>query len=315
MKNTTLRRRTIGGMPSQKFWKKCLPLYLIALLPIVWFICFKYLAMFGNIIAFKDYSPYRGIQDIWQSNFVGWEHFQKFLTQPMFWRAFRNNLIIAFLSFALTYPLQIIFALFLNEITFTKFKKTVQTISYLPYFLSSMVVVSLVVIVLDDKGIINTLIQMFGGETVYFLTEPKAFPWIIAISDCWQAVGWGSVLFIAALTGVDPGIYEAATIDGANRFQRMWHISIPSMYPIISITLIMNVPSLLGASFEKILLLYSPQTMSTGDVLSTYVYRAGFVQQSQSYSTAVGLFISLLSVVLLLGSNFVAKRLGQEGIW
>ena len=295
--------------------RRSVPLYAIAAVPILYYLVFCYLPMFGLVIAFKDFSPYMGAEGIFSANWVGFKYFEKFMSSSMFWRAFRNNIVISGLGLLICYPANILLALMINEIRRVRFKRAVQTITYLPHFLSTMVIVSLIAIITDEKGLLNTIITRFGGETNYFLMNPGYFKWIIVISNLWQEVGWGSIMFLAALTSIDDELYHAAAIDGAGRFKRMWHISLPGMSPIIAITLILNVPSLLGASFEKILLLYNTMTMPQADVLSTYTFRVGLVNNEYSYSSAVGLFVNVLSVVLLLGANFTSKKLGQEGIW
>ena len=308
--NAARRRKKILNN-IKRYWL----LYFIALPGLLWYIIFQYLPMAGLIIVFNKYNIYKGLSGFFTSPWVGLKNFKDFLSSSMYWTAFKNNVIIALMTFSLTYPLEIILALLLNEIRFLKFKKFAQSVSYMPYFISSMVVVSIITILLDTKGPFNSLITALGGQPVIFLMEPRFFRWIIVISDVWQYVGWGSILFIAALAGIDQEQYEAATVDGASRLRRAWHISLPGMFPIISITLIMNVPSLLGASFEKILLLMNPNTQAVGDVLSTYTYRVGLVQQGYSYGAATGFFTSALSVILLLAANHTAKKLGQMGIW
>jgi len=292
-------------------------MYYLLLLPgLLYLIIFHYIPMFGIIISFKEYQPFMGVEGIFTSEWVGLKHFQKFFNSYYFWDILGNTLAISLLKFIFGFPAPIIFALLLNEVRNKKFMKTVQTISYLPHFLSWVVVSGLLVTLLStDNGLINIIREAMGKESIMFLGDPKYFRQVLVISDIWKGIGWGSIVYLAAISGVDQEMYEAAYIDGANRWRRIWHITLPSISHIVVIMLIFSVGGLLNAGFEQIFLLYSPAVYSVADIIDTFVYREGLQSNNYSYATAVGLFKSLVSMFLLLLTNFIAKRLDQEGIW
>lgn len=292
-------------------------MYYLLLLPgLLYLIIFHYIPMFGIIFSFKEYQPFMGVEGIFTSEWVGLKHFQKFFNSYYFWDILGNTLAISLLKFIFGFPAPIIFALLLNEVRNKKFMKTVQTISYLPHFLSWVVVSGLLVTLLStDNGLINIIREAMGKESIMFLGDPKYFRQVLVISDIWKGIGWGSIVYLAAISGVDQEMYEAAYIDGANRWRRIWHITLPSISHIVVIMLIFSVGGLLNAGFEQIFLLYSPAVYSVEDIIDTFVYREGLQSNNYSYATAVGLFKSLVSMFLLLLTNFIAKRLDQEGIW
>lgn len=292
-------------------------MYYLLLLPgLLYLIIFHYIPMFGIIISFKEYQPFMGVEGIFTSEWVGLKHFQKFFNSYYFWDILGNTLAISLLKFIFGFPAPIIFALLLNEVRNKKFMKTVQTISYLPHFLSWVVVSGLLVTLLStDNGLINIIREAMGKESIMFLGDPKYFRQVLVISDIWKGIGWGSIVYLAAISGVDQEMYEAAYIDGANRWRRIWHITLPSISHIVVIMLIFSVGGLLNAGFEQIFLLYSPAVYSVADIIDTFLYREGLQSNNYSYATAVGLFKSLVSMFLLLLTNFIAKRLDQEGIW
>lgn len=296
--------------------KKYKMYYLLLLPGLLYLIIFHYIPMFGIIISFKEYQPFMGVEGIFTSEWVGLKHFQKFFNSYYFWDILGNTLAISLLKFIFGFPAPIIFALLLNEVRNKKFMKTVQTISYLPHFLSWVVVSGLLVTLLStDNGLINIIREAMGKESIMFLGDPKYFRQVLVISDIWKGIGWGSIVYLAAISGVDQEMYEAAYIDGANRWRRIWHITLPSISHIVVIMLIFSVGGLLNAGFEQIFLLYSPAVYSVADIIDTFVYREGLQSNNYSYATAVGLFKSLVSMFLLLLTNFIAKRLDQEGIW
>lgn len=291
-------------------------IYLLLLPGILWYFVFCYLPMFGIVIAFKDYKPFFGIEGIFTSEWVGLQWFRKFFTSAYSLRLIKNTFLLSFLSLIINFPAGILLALLLNELKGAFFKKTVQTISYLPHFLSAVIVCGIVrEMVSTDGGFINALIKMFGGNAIPFLTRPEWFRTIYISSGLWQGIGWSSIIYLAAMSGLDQELYDAARVDGAGVLKRMWHITLPGIKQVISIQLILSVGGLLSVGSEKILLLYSPQVYSTADVISTYVYREGLGSQNYSFSTAVGLFQSLVHLVLILGTNYAAKKMGEEGIW
>lgn len=290
--------------------------YLLAALPLSYFLVFHYLPMFGIIIAFKNYDPYMGIQGILTEPWVGFTHFRNFFKSIYFVNVMRNTLTISFLKLIFGFPAPIILALLINEVRHLFFKRTVQTISYLPHFFSMVVVAGMVRSVLTVQGgLLNQLVAAFGGQPRAFLTDPNLFRPILVVTDIWQGMGWGSILYLAAMTSISPELYEAAMIDGANKLQQIWYITLPGISFVIAITLIFRIGGLLNAGFEQILLLYSPAVYQVADIIDTYVYRSGLLGRQYSYAAAVGLFKSITAMILLIIANRVAKWVGQPGIW
>lgn len=292
--------------------KKNRYLYLIMLIPLIYYIIFHYLPMYGVIVAFKDYNIVKGIM---ASDWVGFKHFQKFITDSYFWKLVRNTLLLNVYGLVWGFPLPIILAILLNELSHNKLKRIIQTVSYLPHFISTVVVCGMVVNFLSTDGLINGIIQAFGGEKIQFLMYPEYFRTIFTSTGIWQSMGWNSIIYLAALTAVDQEVVEAALIDGANRFQRIRHVTIPAIMPTISIMLIMNLGKLMNLGYEKILLLYNGSTYETADVISTYVYRRGILANDLSYATAVGLFQSVVGIILLVSANKISKKLSENSLW
>ena len=293
----------------QKDWQ----LYLMLLLPVAFYFLFKYMPMYGTLIAFKKYSAKKGI---WGSAWVGLANFEKFLTDPYFYKLLLNTLLINFYSLIFAFPASILFALLLNEMHGKKFRKLVQTVSYLPHFISTVVVCGLVVNFLrTNGGLINDFIAMAGGERVSFLNKPEYFRAIYVLSEIWQHLGWDAIIYIAALTAIDPQLYEAARVEGANRLQQAIHVTIPCIAPTVTIMLIMRVGNLMNLGYEKILLLYSGATYETADVISTYVYRRGLLTADFSYGTAIGLFQAAIALILILSTNALGKKLSDTSLW
>ncbi|WP_223830051.1 ABC transporter permease [Paenibacillus arenilitoris] len=307
------------GAARRKLWSaiKLHRFYYYLILPgMLYFIIFDYIPMFGVIIAFKDISPFEGVSAIFTSEWVGFKHFIRFWNSYYFWNVMRNTLLISGYKLLFGFPAALLLALLLNEVKHTGFKRIVQTISYLPHFISTVVVAGLVMMVLStDSGMINAIVVAFGGEPVHFLGDPAYFRSILVLSHVWQTVGWGTILYLAAMTGIDPGLYEAAKIDGASRLRQAWHITLPGITPVIAILLILSIGGLLNAGFEKVLLLYSPSVYSVADIIDTYVYREGLNKLNYSFATAVGVFKNILAMILILGANYVAKKMNQTGIW
>lgn len=298
------KRRVIN---SDTLW-----LWILVLPAIIYFLLIKYVPMFGTVIAFQDYSITRGV---FGSEFVGLDNFKEFLTNYKFFELLRNTLVISGLSWLIGFPLPIILALLLNEIKNIRFKKTVQTVTYLPYFISTVVAVGIIKSFVSSDGVINSLVALFGGETIPFMTTPKYFPWIYVISNIWQSLGWGSIIYIAAIAGVDQELYEAAKIDGAGRFRQVIHVTLPGIASTIIVLLIMQIGQLLSVGYEKIILLYNPTIYSTADVISTYVYRKGLLETNYAYSTAVSMFNSVCNFILLLTANTISRKVSGEGLW
>jgi len=305
------RRMTLGrGLGKYKFY------YLLLLPGLTYLIVFQYGPMFGVIIAFKNVSAFSGIDGVLYDPFVGLEHFRNFFNSYFFWNILGNTVIISLLKLVWTFPAPIILALLINEVGSTVFKRGVQTISYLPYFLSMVVVVGLLQMMVSvDGGLINQMLHALGRRRVPFLTNPDTYRSILVVMTIWQTVGWGSILYLAAMAGISPELYEAAMIDGANRFHQIRHITLPGISHIIVLLLIFQIGGLLNAGFEQVLLTYSPAVYAVGDIIDTYVYRSGLQAMKYSYATAVGLFKSVVAMVLILGANKLAHLVGQEGIW
>lgn len=290
------------------------------LLPVlIYIIIFAYGPMYGALIAFKDYSPRLGILG---SPWVSFKHFEAFMTSPYFARVFKNTVTISLSTLVFGFPAPIILALLLNEITNTKFKKTVQTISYLPHFISMVVVCSLIKIFTMDRGVINQLLVMLSGGSYVptsMLNDSSKFVPIYVISDVWQGIGWGSIIYLSALASIDVEQYEAARVDGAGRFRMMLNITLPSLLPTIIIMLILRVGSIISVGYEKILLLYNEATQDVADVISTYVYRRGLAAESGgnqwSYSTAVGLFNSIINFILIVITNKISGKVSEISLW
>lgn len=296
--------------------KKYPLLYALVLPGIAYFLIFYYVPMAGVVIALKDYSPMQGIQGIFTSEWVGFKHFSDFFHSYSFTQVLTNTLLLGMYNVVFGFPAPIVLALMLNEIMHRRFKKLVQSVSYLPHFLSMVVVVGIVNFMLSpDGGMINEMIKWFGQETINFMGQQRMYRTIIVITQIWQQIGWESIIFLAAIASIDAQQYEAAIIDGANKWRQIWHITLPGILPVITIMLILRMGSVLNLNYELILLTYSPTTIDVADVIDTFVYREGLVGMKFSYTAAVGLFKSVFSAALLLGANFIAKRLGQDGIW
>lgn len=288
------RTRVVRDFQKHKFK------YLIVIPIIIYLILFCYKPMYGVIIAFKKYRPSLGIAE---SSWVGFDNFMRFFNDPWIWRLLRNTISISFLMLLFSFPAAIFLALLLNEVKVSWFKRTVQTITYMPHFIALVVVCGLINSFCQSKGLLNDIIVFFGGERSNLLANPKLFYPIYVISGIWQNTGWSSIIYLAALAGIDQEQYEAAKIDGAGRIQQMLHITFPGLIPTISMLLVLNMGSILSVGYEKILLLYQPLTYEVADVISTYVYRKGLIDADYSFSTAVNLFNSVINIIFLVTSN------------
>ena len=286
--------------------------YLFIAPTLLLFIVFHYLPMYGIQIAFRNFSPALGI---WGSKWIGLDNFMRFFESFYFWRLLKNTLLINVTQLFL-FPFPIILALSLNEVQNLYFKKTVQTVTYAPYFLSTVVFVSMILSFLDPKsGMINRLIQIFGGTAKNFMADPDAFIPIYVLTGSWKTLGWSSIIYIGSLAGVDPSLHEAARIDGASRMQRIWHINLPWLAPTIVILFILQLGSMMSVGYERIYLMQNSLNQPGSDVISTYVYRVGLIQAQYGLSTAVGLFNSLINMILLLLANTLSRRLTETSLW
>nr|WP_228552444.1 ABC transporter permease subunit [Gracilibacillus salitolerans] len=299
----------------QNFWHRIYLhryFYLLMLPGIFYFIIFRYAPMWGLTIAFQDYNPYDGI---FGSEWVGFKHFKDLFTYDYFYILLRNTLVINFMSLILFFPVPIILALMLNEIRHSAFKRLNQSIVYLPHFLSWVVVAGLTFFMLStDIGALNKLLNNLTGQTFAFLSNDKLFWVIITLQNIWKDAGWGTIIFLAAIAGVNPSLYEAAVVDGANRLRQIWHITLPAIRHVIIILLILRLGNMMDVGFEQILLMLNPLVMNVGDVFDTYAYMQGILRGDTSIGVAVGMFKGIVGLIMVLGANWLSKRFGGEGI-
>lgn len=286
--------------------------YLMILPVVIYIAVFCYKPMYGVIIAFKNFRPAVGIID---SPWVGFRHFTTFFSDYNFWRILKNTFSISALSILFGFPAPILLALLINEIRNTKFKRMVQTISYMPYFISMVIICGLIKTFCQSDGIITDLVVALGGERINLLASKNWFYPIYIISNIWQNIGWDSIIYLAALSGIDQEQYEAAKVDGAGRIRQIISVTLPGLMPTVTILFILKMGSILNVGFEKILLLYSPTTYEVADVISTYVYRIGILDANFSYSTAIGLFNSIVNIIFLLLTNTISKKMNNSGLF
>lgn len=294
------------------YWKNR---YLILLLipGILFYLLFRYKPMYGILVAFKDYQLTKGV---WDSPWQNAEFYSRTFLSKAFWEVFRNTVILGSLKLVFAFPAPIILALLLNEVRNITFKRFVQTVSYIPYFISWVVLSGIFIDILSpSQGPVNYLLKIITGETIYFLGDPSYFRGTMVVLTIWKGIGYGAVVYLAALAGISPELYEAAHIDGANRWKQILHITIPSLMPVIIILFILNIGSIVDDDFDQIFNLYNTAVYSVGDVLSTYVYRKGIGSMQYSYATIVGLFQNVLAFILVFLTNKAASRIGEYGIW
>jgi len=287
-------------------------LYFLLLLPMIYFIIFKYVPIYGVLIAFKDFKIRQGI---WGSSWVGFENFTDFFKDPNFFTVFKNTIILSLLQILICFPVPIIFALFVNENRNKAVKSLVERVSCFPHFISVVVVVSMLTTFVSKDGIINQLIVVLGGTAKSYMLDSKWFRPLYIITDIWQETGWSSIIYLAALSGVDLQLYEACDIDGGGRFTKLRNISLPAIAPTITIMFILRMGSIMAVSFEKVLLMQNPTIYNTADVISTYVYRRGLQGAQYSYATAVGVFESLIGIMFLLLSNAISRKISETSLF
>lgn len=287
-------------------------LHLMMVLPVTYFVIFHYVPMYGVTLAFKDFEIERGILG---SPWVGLKHIQAFLADPYSYKLILNTVLLRLWLLAFSFPAPIILALLLNEIRQQRFKRIVQTCSYLPHFISLVVVCGMIISFLASDGPVNTIIKIVGGDPYPWLQKPEWFRPIFVLSAIWQSAGWGTVLYLAALTAINPELYEAAVIDGAGRWHRIRHVTLPGIAPTVTIMFLLTMGQMLDVDYQKVLLLYSGATYETADVLGTYIYRRGITGADYGYATAVGLFQSLVGLAFVVGANSVVKKLGETSLW
>jgi len=283
---------------------------------IVYYVIFHYIPMAGVLVAFQDFKGFDGIREFFQGPWVGFKWFTHFFDSLYFTRLIRNTLLLSTYGLFWGFPFPILFALLLNEIKTGLYKRTIQTLSYLPYFISIVIVVGMVHNFLSPQyGIVNIFLQKIGIQPIHFMLNPSWFRTVYIASGIWQGFGFGSIIYLAALSGIDPTLYEAAEIDGAGRLKKIRHVSIPGMLPTIIILLILALGNLMSVGFEKVLLMYNPATYETADVISTYVYRAGIVEARFSFAAAIGLFNSVINFALLVAVNYLSKKVSSISLW
>jgi putative aldouronate transport system permease protein len=300
-------------MARMHYMKRAFPLYLMILPGLLAIVLFKYLPMFGVLISFQNYSPFRGV---FSSEWVGLEHFVRLFTEQRFLLLLKNTLALNLIDVLFYFPAPIVFALILNEVRVRWFKTTLQTVVYLPHFISMIVVVGITSVLFSSQfGGVNLLLDSIGLPRYTGLNDPDHFRWVWLLQNIWKEVGWSAIIYLAALSSIDPSLYEAAVMDGANRWKQIWHITLPSLIPVILILFILRLGSFIDIGFEHIFLLQNPLNLVVSDVFDTYIYRVGVQQGEFSYTTAVGLFKSVVGLVLVVAANAMAKRSGREGVY
>lgn len=280
---------------------------------LLYYLIFKYLPMFGIVISFKDYNLYKGI---WASDWVGLKYYKMFFNSPDFWILLRNTFLLGINKLIFGFPAPIVLALLLNEVKHMVFKRFVQTVSYLPHFISNVVVAGMVVMFLSpSQGFVNQLIHSMGFEPIHFMIKPELFRSIYVSSEVWQHIGWEAIIYLAALSSIDPSLYEAADMDGASRWRKLWNVTLPGISTTIIILFILNVGRVLEIGFEKVFLLYNPATYSTADILSTYVYRTGLVSGNFSYAAAIDMFTGIVCFFFIYSTNALSRRFSETSLW
>ena len=311
-----LRDRKPPERPPRQTWGQALRrdwrLYSLVLLPLLFFLVFRYLPMIGNVIAFRRFRPGGSILgDEW----VGLRYVELFINDPAFWNVFKNTLFLGVLTLAIAFPLPIVLALLLNELRSRRFKRFVQTVSYLPHFMSIVIIAGMVLQIMSVQGTANQIVRALGGDTVPFMQRAEWFPVVYVGSEVWQTVGWGTILYLAALTQIDENLYEAARIDGANRWKQTLHVTLPGIRPTMVTLLILNIGTFMAVGFEKILLLYNPLLYPSADVISTYLFRVGVLSSNFSYAAAIGLFEAVIGLTLILSANAISRRAAGTSLW
>lgn len=288
-------------------------LYLFLLPAMSFFLLFKYVTLFGEMIAFKDF---RLLQGIWGSPWAGLKHFRILFHSHDFWMILRNTLLLNLYNLIVAFPAPIVLAILLNEVRVNWFKRVVQNMLYLPFFISWVVLGGIITSLLSPStGVVNALLQFFGQEPIFFMTSTRWWPAVFSASTVWQSAGWGTIIYMAAITSIDPGLYEAAKIDGASKLRQIWHITLPGIRGTIAILLVLQMGKMMDVGFEQVLNLQNPAVFSVSDVISTYVYRVGLQNAQYSLATAVGLFQGVISLILVLAVNKTVKKLGEGGLW
>lgn len=294
-------------------WHKNKALWLLFLPCLLYYLIFRYAPMFGLVITFKDYNLFKGI---WASDWVGFKYYRMFFENPDFWPLMKNTFLLGLYKLVFGFPAPVILAILLNEVRKAAFKRFVQTVSYLPHFISNVIVASMLIMFLSPTGgLINNLLGTFGIAPINFMNEPGMFRGIYVLSEVWQHIGWETIIYLAALTAIDPQLYEAADMDGASRMRKIWHVTLPGISPAIVITLILNIGKVLEIGFEKVFLMQNPAIYDTADIISTYVYRIGMVQGNFSYGASIDLFMGIISLIFIYCANYISRRVNETSLW
>ena len=314
------KEQLIRKPKSRSLWSKWgITLFIMALPTVVYVFIFHYMPLEGLTIAFKDYNSFQGIFNSPWTTMGGFKHFYTFISSPNFWNLIKNTLVLSILSIVFNSTLPIIYALFLNEVKYKWAKKTIQIVMYAPYFISTVVMVGILFVLFKaETGIITKIIMFFGGESSSMMSNPKAFVAIYVISGLWQGLGWWSIVYMGSLANVDPNLHDAAKIDGAGRFRRIFSVNFPSIVPLAIIMLIMSIGNILNVGFEKVYLMYTAGNSVSSEIISTYVYRISFPQYGLpqfSYATAIGLFNSVVNIIILIGANYISKKVSDNSLW
>jgi putative aldouronate transport system permease protein len=311
-KKTSIETSLIKKKGFLYYLKRDFIIYLMLVIPLAYILTFKYGSMYGIQIAFKDYNMFTGLSESTWNNFAT---FKEIFSNPQFFQVVRNTLVLNGLDLIVGFPAPIILAILINELAFKKFKKISQTILYMPHFLSWVIIGGIVTQLLAPTGMINSLITRMGGDSLPFLTDKLAWVGTYSLVGVWQSAGWGTILYLAAMTGIDKELYEAADVDGAGRLKKIWHVTLPGIRPTIAILLILQLGHIMAINFDRPFTLQNNLVMDYGDVISTYVYRVGIQSANFSIGAAVGLFQSVICLIFLVSSNFITKKLGGKGIW
>jgi len=301
------------GHRFRKLWRNNKYLWLLFLPCLIYYLLFRYAPMFGLVITFKNYNLFKGV---WASDWVGLKYYRLFLNNPDFWPLMKNTFLLGLYKLIFGFPAPILLALLLNELKKAAVKRFVQTVSYLPHFISNVIVASIVIMFLSPTGgLVNNILGGLGFEPINFMNRPEMFRGIYVLSEIWQHIGWETIIYLAALTAVDPQLYEAASIDGASRMRRIWHVTLPGISSALVITLILNIGQVLEIGFEKVYLMQNPAIYDTADIISTYVYRLGLVQGNFSYGAAIDLFMGIISLIFIYGANWISRRVSETSLW
>jgi len=312
--STQKKEGLIGQLDAAlKYFRRMKYLYLLLIPALVYYVVFRYVPMYGITIAFKDFNFAKGIMG---SEWIGFENFQYLFGLDNFYKVFFNSIFLSFIRLLWGFPIPIILALLLNEMRNLRYKKLLQTVVYLPHFISWVVMGGIIISFLSPTwGIVNYMIRAVGGEPVFFMARPDFFRRIIVVSDIWKGAGWGTIIYLAAITSISPELYEAAIVDGANKFQRLWYITLPCIRTTIVLCLILRMGSIMSNGFEQIFILQNTQNLDVSEVFETWTYRVGLLSGRFSFATSVGLFTSLVSLIFLVSTDLIAKKMGEEGIF